>query len=376
MILNFAEALAALGNNAAARIANGARPQANYLFNTLLPERNVPDYTVEAANMIVRATMAGLVAMDSPYPPGGSIETSTFLERSAKLGISSTITEGAMRQLQALMQVLQNQGSLTNDFLQREALNFLQKVIIQAQLDRAEWLRGQALITGAINWTFNQKNLLVSYGIPAANFLTTRTDSSNDSYSDSASAFWTDVIAAQTLLRFQVRAAIMNSATMLKIIGNSANNLEIISQDFTSFEVVRLVSRAGNTQRDSDSRYRFRFIIYDEEAEVLDTTAGSTFGRTQTVKFMPDGKILFVGQNIQNGYRVGQGSTDNPRNDLEIGYHHVGPTVEGGGMPGRWARLYVPQDRPMHLTGEGASNELPVILAPDKIVVATTEMAP
>src|SRR5690606_33827393 len=96
-------------------------------------------------------------------------------------------------------------------------------------------------------------------------------------------------------------------------------------------------------------------------------------GRTETVKFMPDGKILYIGNPGRNGYRVGTGSTDDPRDNLELGYHHIAPTVEGGGAPGRWARLYTPQDYPMHLRAEGASNELPVILSPDKIVVATTE---
>lgn len=375
MNLNFAEALATLGGNAALRIANGARPAGNYLFNTFLPERLQPDYHVEAANMIVRATMAGLAAMDSPYPPGGNVEVSTFLENSAKLAITSTITEQAMRQLQALMRQMQFDGTLTNEFLQREALNFLQKVIVQAQLDRSEWLRGQALVTGAIDWTFNQKNLLVNYGIPAANFLTTRTDAANTAYSDTASAFWTDVAAARRLLRYNIRAAILNSATMDKILNNAVNSLEIMSQDNQTFTVRRFVTIGGNTVPDSDVRYRMEFIVYDEEAEILDTTAG-LLGRTQTIKFMPDGKILFVGQNRLSGYRVGTGSTDNPRNDMELGWHAICPTVEGGGVPGRWARLYTPEGFPMHLRGEGASNELPVIMSPDAIVVATTEMLP
>jgi len=159
MIFNFAEALARMGANAAVRIANASRPSANYLFNTFLPERNMMDYNVDASNMIVRTTMAGLVGMDSPYPPGGVVEVSSFLEKSAQLAISNTLTEGALRQLQALMRQMQVDGTLSNDFLQREALNFLQKVIIQALLDTDEWLRGQALVYGLINWTFNQKQL-------------------------------------------------------------------------------------------------------------------------------------------------------------------------------------------------------------------------
>lgn len=374
MILNFAEALAALGDNAAFTIANGVRPPSNFLFNTILPERTRPDYSVEAGNMIVRTTMAGLTGMDSPFPPGGAIEVSTFLEKTAKIAIENTITEGAMRDLQAFMRQMRVDGTLTNDFLVNEALNFFQKVIIQAHLDRAEWLRGQALVTGAINWTFNQKNLLVSYGIPTANFLTTRTDVNNDAYGDTASAFWTDVAQARKLLRYNVRAAIMNSTTMDQILGQSANNLEVLSQDNGTFSVRRFTTQGGNTIRDTDARYMMSFIVYDEEAEVLDTTAGATFGRTQTVKFMPDGKILFIGANTQSGYRVGTGSTDDPQNALELGYHHIAPTVEGGGTPGRWGRLYVPEGRPMHLTGQGVENSLPVLTAPEKLVIATTEI--
>ena len=376
MILNFAEALASLGPNAAARIANGARPPANYLFNTFLPERMRPDYHVDAANMIVRTTMAGLVAMDSPYPPGGSVEISTFLEETAKLAITTTLTEKAIRELQALLRQLQYDGTLTNDYLQNEALNFFEKVILQAHLDRAEWLRGQALVTGAINWTFNQKELTVDYGIPPANKLTVRTDSNNDAYGDSGSKFWVDVAEARRLLRYNLRAAVLNSVTLDEIVNNDANALEIVSQDNQMFRVRRYKTVGGNTVRDTDARYQMDFVIYDEEAEVLDTTAGATFGRTQTIKFMPDGKIIYVGQNRNSGYRVGTGSTDDPQNDLELGYHHIAPTVEGNGAPGRWGRLYVPEARPYHLTGEGAENSLPVILAPEKIVIATTEIMP
>lgn len=377
MILNFAEALAQMGEGAAAVIANGVRPPARYLYNTFLPERTIPDYHVEASNMIVRTTMAGLVGMDSPYPPGGTVEVSSFLENSAKIATQNTLTEGALRQLQALLREMQYMGNLSNDFLANEALNFLNKVIIQALMDTDEWLRGQALVNGAINWTFNKKNLSVDYGIPAANKLTTRTDANNDSYSDSASAFWTDVAAAQRLLRYNVRAAIMNSSTFNKIVANSVNSLQISNQSNQSFTVRRYQTISGNTVLDSDTRYQMTFLLYDDEVEVLDTSPAASLGTTQTIKLMPDGKILFVGANTNNdGYRVGQGSTDNPRNELEIGFHALCPTVEGNGASGRWARLYVPQGYPMQLRGEGVENSLPVVTAPHKIVVATTEMLP
>lgn len=375
MILTFAEALAILGGNAASRIANGARPPGNYLFNTFLPERTQPDYHVEAANMLVRSTMAGLVAMDSPYPPGGNVEVSTFLENSAKLGITSTLTEQAMRQLQTLLRLMQFDGTLSNDFLQKEALNFVQKVIVQAQLDRAEWMRGQALVFGRLDWAFNQKTLAIDYGYLPAQFLTTRTDAAATAYGDTGSLFWTDMAAARRQLRNNIRAVILNSTTMDEILENPVNSLEILSQDNQSFRVRRFRTIGGNTVPDSDIRYQMDFIVYDEEAEILDTTAGS-LNLTQTVKFMPDGKVLFIGQNRMNGYRVGTGSTDDPATDMELGWHAICPTVEGGGAPGRWARLYTPEGYPMHLRGEGASNELPVIMSPQAVVVATTEIMP
>ncbi len=257
MIFNFAEALSALGDNAAARIANGARPAGNYMFNMFLPERTQPDYHVDAANMVVRSTMAGLVGMDSPYPPAGSVEMSNFMESSAKLGITSTLTEGAMRQLQSLMRQFQVAGTLSNDFLQREALNFLQKVIVQGQLDRAEWMRAQALVTGVINWTFNQKNLLIDYGIPAANRLTTRTAASTDAYSSTGSGFWTDVAAARRLLRYNLRAIVMNSTTMDQILGNSANPVEIMSQDNSIVRLRRFRARCCHQPFDSDGDGRY-----------------------------------------------------------------------------------------------------------------------
>lgn len=371
MNFNFSEALAALGPDAAVRIANAARPPANYLFNTFLPERNKTSYQVDAANMIVRSTMAGLVGMDSPYPPGGTVEISSFLENTAKIAITNTLPEQAMRELQQLMLQFQVNGTLTNDYLQREALNFLQKVVIQSLLDTSEWLRGQALVYGALNWSFNQKTLAVDYSIPTANKLTVRTDANNDAYGDTSSKFWVDIAKAREMLRYNVRAWVLNSVTAQQILNNSVNNIGVISQSNNTLSIRRYVPLAGNTVPDPDTRFAVDFVIYDEESEVYDL---ANPGKTKIVKMMPDGKILAVGQNTESGYRPGQGSTDDPKTGMELGYSHVAPTVEGGGMPGRWSRLYTPEGRPMHLTGDGVMNFLPVITAPQKLVVLTTEI--
>jgi hypothetical protein len=370
MYLNFVEAITALGIGGAFRIANAARPPANYLFNTLLPEMLKETYHVDSGTMVIRATMAGLVGMDSPYPPGGAVEVSTFMEQSAKLAIEATLHEATLRELQLMMQRLALAGANTNEALANQALNFLEKVIVQANLDVAEWLRGQALVTGGIDWTFNKKNLRVDYGIPTANILTHRTG--NDAYGGSASKFWTDWREAQRVLRYNVRAVITSSATVNAIVDNAVNAAEIVGQTDGGFTLRKFITVGGNTVPSSDTRDRITLTIYDEEGEILDPT---TPGQTILVPFMPAGKILFVGNNNANrGFRVGEGSTDDPTNDLALGYSHVAPTVEGGGQPGRWARLYTPEGEPWQLKGQGVQNFLPVIEAPSKISVASTAL--
>jgi len=369
MEINFNEAIMALGSGASFRIARAARPPANYLFATLLPEMTKPSYHVDSGNMTVRATMAGLVGMDSPYPPGGMVEISTFLEQTAKMAIDVPLTERTLRAIQEMLTQLMIGGGNTKEALANEALNFLQKVIIQAMLDRTEWLRGQALVTGAIDWNFNGINLAVDYGLPTANLLTNRTG--NDAYGGSASKFWTDVRAAQALLRYNVRAVIAHSDTINEIVDNDVNAIEVLSQSVSGFSIRRYKSISGNTVPSSDARDAIQLIAYDEEGEIFNPSNPSL---TTTVPFMTVGKVLFVGNNNRSGYRVGQGSTDDPTEDLALGYTHIAPTVEGG-APGRWAQLFTPQNEPWQLRGRGAQNLLPVIENPEKIVVASTDMS-
>lgn len=368
MDLNFATALSGLGAGAAFRIANAARASNAFLFQTLLPERPDYDYHVESGYMTVRTTMAGLVGMDSPYPPGGAVEVSEFSENTAKVANQVTLPEHTLRKLQAMLMQLQLSGQPTVQVIQTEALNFLQKVVIQAHLDTAEWLRAQALVGGAINWTYNQKTLAVSYGVPGSNFLTSR--SGNDAYIGNTSKFWTDVWAARSLLHYDLRACILHPTTLDAILGNSYNQLNVLSD---VGNVVTIQKYVGDTERpSSDARDTLQLIRYAAEGEVLDT---GTPGQTQKIPFMPVGKLLFVGNNTRSGYRVGEGATEDPAADLALGYTHLAPTVEGGGRPGRWADLFVPEDRPWQLTGRAVTNLLPVIEAPEKIVVATTTVS-
>jgi hypothetical protein len=373
MNFNFEEALESLGADATFMIASEAQPPADYLFNTLLPERNEPGYTVKSADMTVRSTMPGLVGLDSPYPPTGITELSTFLQEVAKIANSTHLTEAALRRLQAIMMQRQIAGTLDNDYLVNEALNFLNKVIIQGHLDRAEWMRGQALVNGEIDWTFNQITYQVNYGVPKANFLPTRTG--NDAWIGSTSQFWTDIRLLTSILRYNVRAFIVHPDTLWAILNNDANKAEVLRQDgFTNgINQVTLRRLIGNNERPSqDNRDTVTLIAYGGEGEIIDLVNP---GQTITLPFMSSGKLLAVGNNNRSGYRVGEGSTEDLDESRSLGYTHIAPTVEGGGRPGRWAQLFTPENLPMQLHGRGVSNMLPVIEAPKKIAIASSDLS-
>ena len=367
MEITFSEALRTLSPNAAFRVANEARPPADYLFATFLRERADYDYTATAGSMTVRTTMAGPVGMDSPYPPGGLVEESTFSEGTAKIAIHTYLPEYALRKLQQRFMHLQLRNQLTVEGVQREALNFEDKVIVQAMLDTAEYLRGLALATGTLNWAFGQKNLAVNYGIPASNMLPERTGTAG--YGGTASVFWNDHRTARRVLRYQVEAGIAHPDTIDMIIYNPANALNVIDQTGNTFTLQRKV---GNTEQGStDTRDTVQLIAYGAEGEVFNPANPAV---TTLVPFMPRGRVLWLGRAGQTGYQVGQGSTKRADTSAELGYTHLAPTVEGGGVPGRWARLYTPEGQPWSLHGQGAMNVLPVIERPTLIAVQRTEM--
>ena len=357
--------------NAPFVLANGAIPGTAYLLSQFLPEVGSFDYDAKSSTMTVRATMATLVGMDSVYPPGGAIETTSFAEQTAKIANHVELPEVLLRQLQALLTRVIAQGGQGIEETVNTALNFLNKIIIQPHLDTAEWLRGRALSTGAISWTANGITLSVDYNIPDANILTTRTG--NDGYGGSTSKFWTDLRTMRSKLGGQVAALIMHQDTKEMILANSANNIKILAETDNSFSIVRYVTIGGNTVESSDARDRATFLTYSREADVYDE---ANPGKTKPVKLFPTGVITAIGRYNANRFVVGQGGTQAPANPSapQIGYTHMAPTVEGGGTPGRWAELFIDPNRPWTFGGRGVSNLLPVIDAPDRIVLMTTEM--
>lgn len=377
MNINFMAVLALLGPEFAFRVANAVRPTADYLFSRILPEILRTDYSISSGNMTIRPTMAGLVGMDSQYPPGGTVEASSFLENTAKLALQVPLNETVLRQMQQLFQALGG-GAAGNEALAQELLNFTSKVIVQPQLDVAEWLRGQALSKGAIDWTFNGINLEVDYEVPSVNKIAQRTGTA--AYDQPDSVFWSDLAAARRKIRGGITWIIGSPETIESIIYNSANGGVIVADNggvtVRTIGFRRLaVDDTGtplNTQLFSnDARENIVLTSYGAEGEILDPANPAN---TLKIPFMEKGILIVIGSSQNRGFLVGQGATEDPNVVNRLGYTHVGPTVEGGGRPGRWARVYTPEGTPWSINGQTAQNLLPVIESPEQIVLLRTEV--
>lgn len=377
MDFDLRQAIENLEQSSVFELANAARPPADYLFNSVLPSINMDTYDVANSTMSIRTTMAGLTGMDSKYASGGAAEVTEANGKTGKIAITAELPEQFLRQLQALLLRLTAQNRSTLESIQETGLNFVNKIIVQAILDREEWLKGQALFTGALDWEFNGKKLTANYGIPSENFLPSRTG--NDAYGGSSSKFWDDYYAAQEILGWKVSACIMHPKTLKNILANaSVNQLQFVSADpaTNTFVLQRLVSRAGNTVLSSDPRDFVTIIAYNKEGEIWDL---DNPGKTTKIPFCPEGGVLWLGERIDaasNVFVVGTGGTEltELENPVLLGYGHVAPTTEGGGLPGRWSRLYVPQEKPWSLAADGVSNFIPVIQAPERIVIGTTDV--
>lgn len=373
MDFDLRQAIESLDHQQVFEIANQARPAGDYLFNSILPNRNMDTYDVEGGSMTIRTTMAGLSGMDSRYTEGGAAETSEFAGKTGKITIHSALPEKFLRSLQNLLLRLTAQRQDTTRSIQDTGLNFVDKIINQAILDRQEWLKGQALFTGKIDWTFNGKRLYADYGIPAGNFLPARTG--DNRYGGSTSKFWEDVYLIQEKLNWDVKAIILHPTTLKEVMSNAeVNKLQFVtSNPATGVFTFKRITTIGNVpQVSSDPRDTVTLIAYNKEAEIWDLTSP---GKTKKVPFCPIGAMLGIGSPVSsNVFVVGEGSTEAQTSPVQIGYGHVAPTVEGGGRPGAWTRLYVPQNEPWQMASDGVCNFLPVIEAEDRLVIATTQI--
>lgn len=355
------------------QLANTRPATGEYLFPAILPVTLKPTYDAKTGTMKVISTMAGMVGMDSPYPEGSFIDGSDFREGTLKIAQAVSLDEGTIREVQAFM-AQQGLGNVAPDqIISNTALNLYEKGVIQALDDTEEYLRAQALTTGAINWTFNGKTVSVDYGVPAENKPAARTGTAG--YGGTASKFWDDVRLARKQLR-SVRAFVTDFDTLDMIIANDANKITVVSETESAQGNIRTVTLRRSVRNaegitvgfDQDARGTVTLIAYGREGKVI---APAAPGGTATVAFVPAGKMVAIANNNADNLLSLDG-TPTPTNAL--GYTHVGPTVENNGALGRWGRIYTPEARPWQLRAEGVANVLPVIEDPSKLMIFTTDV--
>lgn len=373
MFLDFAAALRALGGPAAlVQLANAARPPAEYLWADVLPERNVYGYHAEDAAMTVRSTMAGMVAMDSPYPPGGYVDASTFQRETLKIATHVPLSEQTLRTMQEMVVRLalggggaQAQG---NEAVAEQVLNFAQKILLQPLLDRAEWMRGQAIL-GKLDWTFNNKRVEIDYQIPTGNILPARTGTAH--YGGSASAFWSDVYTLRRKVRRPRIFAHPETVDLARY--NPVNSMVTLAEGDGTIRFRKVTNNGAQFTQDAGDVVDI--IVYDGEGEILNPNDPST---TIVLPFCEPGKLIAIGQARQGGFVVGRGSTaEQPPSPVELGYHHIGPTTENNGRTGRWVQVFTPEGAPWSLHGRAASNEVPVMgkRGAERIAIASTALS-
>lgn len=372
MLLDFSGALADPrigGVEGINRLSNAARTPANYMLTSILPERDVADYVAKGGSMRIRSTMAGLVGLDSVDPEGGAMDVSTFMERIAKISVMNRLQEQTIIELQNLAMRAMIRGGNTRNIAVNAILNFVAKLLLQPHYDRREWLRGQALFTGGIDWQFDGNDLQVDYSIPSANIFTTRTG--NDAYDGSASKFWTDWKAARRILGDAFRGAMVTRDTVDAIIENPVNKITVIADEDRTVRLVKYAGAEDGLRPPSpDQRERATFVVYDKEGEVWDL---DNPGQTKKVRLIPSGVMGFFGsEDRSSDFIVGEGATEDPENDRALGYSHIGPTVENNGQTGIWTDVGVPENMPQHFEGKARGRFLPVIESPEKIVLAST----
>jgi hypothetical protein len=161
--------------------------------------------------------------------------------------------------------------------------------------------------------------------------------------------------------------------TIDALVSNDVNKIVTTSDNFVGpVPLYKNVGTVGNIVASPDARDRTTIVGYGLEGAILDPT---TPGETIAVPFCPKGKIVMIGRPAPRGFEPDLGGvSESPQNALELGYTHIGPTVEGKGALGRWAKVYTPQDEDWMLIGKAVTNGAPVIESPGKVVVLSTDM--
>lgn len=344
-------------------IANQPVNEADYLLASVLPTQNRASYNAVNGRIKVVSTVAGETAMDSPYARGGHIEMNVEDKPTAKFTQSVDLGEQEQRRLVEMVDQIRlgNTPGNAQDFSRNFLLNWLDKILAQSITDRNELLRGEALSTGQLAL----RGGAVTFGVPAGNMVSY---AAGDGFGGASSKFWQAVRLGNRTVR-NVRARIMSFDTLDMILDNDVNKIAVVSDATSSNGLVRRVSvrKVGTNERFSpDVRDSTTLIGYDRRVN-LNNPAGSPI-ETQVI---PDGKVIFVGENTVD--MIDEAGTIITRPGL--GVTHQGPTVEGGGAPGVFLNAYVPQGREYSAVADVAENIMTVLNAPEKLFIATTDVA-
>ena len=345
-------------------LANQPTSESEYLLASILPEELRATYEAKTGSLKVITTPAGETGMDSPYVPVGGLELNAFSKPIAKWTAQSVMTEEAQRDLQQMV-INIRAGVITGnglDYVRTFVVNWLRKVIAQSFTDRHELMRGEVLTTGQLAL----RGGTIDYEIPTANKLTARTG--NDGYGGSTSKFWQDMRASDTRLR-AVRARVMSMNTLNMIIDNPQNNIAVTSETVSTegnIRIVQIRKLVNNGQNFSqDARDGYTLVGYARTVKLR--LPGGGYADQQA---LPDGKVSIIGAATVQLTALDGTIVTRPG----LGRVHVGPTVEGGGRPGVWLDAHTPQGRPYQATALGAANSLVVLDAPERLIIASTEM--
>lgn len=362
----YTKLLAALMAKPAALLAainNRAADRPNPVLNPLdgiLPVRLVNSYTAEGYEDMDAPALLVPTAVDGEYPViGGLTGPSTWKGETDKWSGAVMTTERDTRMLRTALDAARlGRGPETE---QDVARTFLQQQIVRLRnaAEAAEALTAARAVTSGVFSTTRGVGVSIDLQLPNR---INRTGAQN--YVRNPENFWVDDEVARRKLGVVYRA-VMNDVTFNAIAGASAETSGIVveavvanadgSQDIT---LSRLPKRADGTYdmsaRYPDARYRNRvFKVVPTTLDSLQVAQDGTITRTRE-KIVEDGVIAY-------------------HRTPTLGYHHVGPTEEGGGALGRFAQV-----EKIRLTSSRVvvvENHVPVVEGRGDIFVLKTSLA-
>lgn len=372
-------------DNFAFRLARNANMPGDYYLEQFMPSENRPDWHTTGGTMTIVPTILGEVAMDTPYPPMGNMQASSFFEKISKFAGQMFFTEAQQRELvnminglrvAASMDLRDGYGDINTQFnmisqtgradgntingARINAILGISAAIQKSHFDTREYLRGQAMTEGAINYVFNNVKMDIDYKIPANNI---KTYTVNDRFDQSASKWWDFVKLAYKM--FANPKFIMNSNAYYDIVDNDVNKIETI--DITGMDRRIAKYRSDAITQKRDARERLSLTVYNKAGAIMDVPTNSLKSKA----FIKDKRVVVVGDMLNgDGIELANAGVTDPDNELRLGYTHVGPTIEGGGRPGIYARIFSPEGKPYQVLAETATNMLPVIWNPKKLLIA------